>query len=123
MIRIDAAVRMRPCLLFDPAAIAVLSLALAACAGPAGKEAEEAAKNTLACQFNGERLLIRFESGEARLLLPGSERVTLYRIPASSGQRFSNGTMELRGSGTDFQVIQDGQGTRLVDCAPYVPPK
>lgn len=108
-----------------PARIAwlLLPLGLAACAGAGSKEGDEASKNTLACQLNAERVLIRIESGEARLLLPGAERVTLYRVPAPAGPRYTNGSIELLGSGATLELVQDGQSTRLVGCAPYVPPK
>lgn len=106
-----------------PPAWLLLPLLVAACAGAGNREADEAPRNTLACQINSERVLIRFESGEARVLLPGAERVTLYRIPAAVGQRYSNGVIDLRGSGTDLDLVQDGQVTRLVGCAPYVPQK
>ena len=103
-------------------AAAVISVA-AACADKPGKEEQEAAKNTFACQLHGERLVVRFDVGEARLLMPGGERVVLYQIPTASGVRFSNGTMELRGKGTDLQLIGDAVITPLTDCQPYVLPK
>lgn len=106
-----------------PLAALLLPLLLAGCAGAGNREVDEAAKNTLACQLNGERVLIRFESGEARVLLPGGERVTLYRVPAAVGQRYSNGAIDLRGSGSDLELIQEGQSTRLVGCGPYAPAK
>jgi len=33
--------------------------------------------------------------------------------------RYSNGTMELRGKGTELQLIRDGVVTPLKDCEPY----
>ena len=36
------------------------------CANPPSKDEQEAAKNTFACQLSGERLVIRFDAGEAR---------------------------------------------------------
>ena len=99
--------------------IVFAALALAACENPMKKKEEEIAKNTFACQFNGERFLVRFGDGEARLLLPEMQRVTLYQLPASSGVRYSNGTMELRGKGTELQIIRDGVVTPLKDCEPY----
>ena len=75
-----------------------LAVALAACAEKASKEEEEAAKNTFVCQFDGERLVIRFDAGEARMLMPSGDRVVLYQVPSTSGVRFSNGSMELRGA-------------------------
>jgi len=103
--------------------VAVLALgALAACESTPGKEAAEAARNTFACQLAGERIVIRFDSGEARILMPGGERVMLYQIASGSGVRFTNGLMELRGKGMDLQLIRDGTLTPLDGCAPYVPP-
>jgi hypothetical protein len=73
--------------------------------------------------LNGERLVVRFDTGEARLLMPAGERVILYQIPSGPGVRFSNGTLELRGKGADLQLISDSVVTPLVDCQPYVLPK
>ena len=97
----------------------VAVLALTGCENPQKKKEEEAAKNTFACQMNGERLVLRFGDGEARMLLPSTQRVTLYQIPSASGVRYSNGTLELRGKGTDLQLAQDGVTTVLKDCEPY----
>jgi membrane-bound inhibitor of C-type lysozyme len=97
--------------------------ALAACNTSPSKEAAEAAKNTFACQLAGERVVIRFETGEARMLMPGGERVTLYQISAASGVRFTNGLMELRGKGMDLQLIRDGNLATLEGCQPYAPPQ
>ena len=104
-------------------AAAIVSLAAPGCADKPSKEEQEAAKNTFACKLSGERLVVRFDAGEARLLMPGGERVVLYQLPAASGVRFSNGTMELRGKGTDLQLIADSTIVPLADCQPYVLPK
>ena len=98
-------------------------VALAACENPQKKKDEEAAKNTFACQYNGERLVVKFAEGEARVLLPDAQRVTLYQIPTASGVRFSNGTYELRGKGVQLELIRDGAATALQDCEPYVVPQ
>ncbi len=95
----------------------------AGCSNSPSKEEQEAAKNTFACQLNGERLVIRFESGEARLLMPSGDRIVLYQIAAASGVRYTNGTLELRGKGMELQVISDGNLTPLGDCQPYAIPK
>ena len=97
--------------------------ALAACNASPSKDAEEAAKNTIACQLAGERIVIRFDTGEARMLMPGGDRVTLYQITAASGIRYSNGMMELRGKGMELQLIRDGNPATLDGCQPYVVPK
>ena len=101
--------------------LAVLSAT--GCADKPSKEEQEAAKNTFACTLAGERLVVRFDAGEARLLMPGGERVVLYQLPTASGVRFSNGRVELRGKGTDLQYYNDSGVTPLVDCRPYVLPK
>ncbi len=106
-----------------PVVAVLMACMLAACANTPSKEEQEAAKNTFACQLSGERLVIRFEAGEARLLMPDADRVVLYQIPAASGVRFSNGTLELRGKGMDLQLIRNGVATALADCAPYTMPK
>jgi membrane-bound inhibitor of C-type lysozyme len=102
---------------------ALVALAAAGCANTPSKEEQEAARNTFACQLRGERLVLRFDAGEARLLMPGGERVVLYQIPSASGVRFSNGAFELRGKGTDLQLVSNGIATELVDCQPYTLPK
>jgi membrane-bound inhibitor of C-type lysozyme len=103
--------------------VALLAAAvLAACGSTPGKEAEEAAKNTFTCQLAGERIVIRFDSGEARLLMPGGDRVTLYQIASGSGVRFTNGIIELRGKGMELQLVRDGTLTPLDGCGPYAPP-
>ena len=83
------------------------TLLLAGCASGPSPEDLEVARNTFACDLAGERLVVRFQSDEARLLMPGGDRVTLYRLPSGSGVRYSNGTLELQA---------------LSDCAPYTPP-
>jgi membrane-bound inhibitor of C-type lysozyme len=107
-------------------AIAICLLAaLAGCAEKPSKEEEEAAKNTFVCQLDGERLVIRFGAGEARMLMPGGDRVTLYQVPSTSGVRFSNGSMELRGKGTDLTLIDRVNAVQatLAGCEPYNIPK
>jgi membrane-bound inhibitor of C-type lysozyme len=99
------------------------ALVLAACASSPSKDEIEAAKNTISCQLAGERLVIRFDTGEARLLMPAGDRVALYQIPAASGIRYSNGSLELRGKGMDLQLVRDGMATPLAGCEPYQLPK
>ena len=103
--------------------VAIAVLAAPGCADKPSKEEQEAAKNTFACKLSGERLVVRFDSGEARVLMPAGERVVLYQIPTASGVRFSNGTLELRGKGTDMQLVVDGGVIPLIDCQPYALPK
>jgi hypothetical protein len=100
------------------AAVAVLG----ACAD-SPKRDDEAGRNTFACALSGERLVVRFDGDEARLLMPGGERVVLYQVPTGSGIRFTNGTLDLRGKGMDLQLIRNGVSTPLADCQPYAAPK
>ena len=102
---------------------AVSALMLAACAMPPSKEEQEAAKNTFVCNSANERIVIRFDVGEARLLMPDGNRVSLYQIPVASGVRYSNGNMELRGTGMNLELVRLGVATGLKDCQPYVAPK
>jgi membrane-bound inhibitor of C-type lysozyme len=102
------------------AATAAMALALAACAAP-GKDVDEAARNTFACSLAGQRLVVRFDGDEARLLMPGGDRVTLYRIAAASGVRYTNGQMELRGKGNELELLREGTATPLVGCEPFAP--
>jgi membrane-bound inhibitor of C-type lysozyme len=105
------------------AAIILAAAALTACADMHSKEEEEAAKKTFACQHDGERIVIRFDVDEARLLTAAGERLVLYQIPAASGVRYSNGEVELRGKGTDLELIRQGVAARLTDCQPFTIPK
>ena len=99
-----------------------IGFVLAACATPS-KQAEEAARNTFACSLAGERLVVRFDADEARLLMPGGDRVTLYQITAASGVRYTNGMIELRGKGTELELIREGTLTPLTGCQPFAPPR
>ena len=106
------------------AAAFALAVQLAGCEHQAAKDAaEDAAKPTFICQLAGERLIMRFEPGEVRLLTSNAERITLYQIPAASGIRYSNASLELRGKGMDLVMIENGVSTTLEGCAPYVAPK
>jgi membrane-bound inhibitor of C-type lysozyme len=98
---------------------------LAGCADKPSKEEEEAAKNTIVCKLDGERVVIRFDSGEARMLLPGGDREILYQVPSASGVRFSNGNLELRGKGLEFVLVDHTAAAQapLSGCAPYSIPK
>ena len=100
------------------AAASILSFVVACTPAPT-KEEEEAAKNTWACMAAGERVVIRFDVGEARLLMPDGNRVFLYQIPTTSGVRFSNGQIELQGTGMDLELVRMGAPTRLKDCQPF----
>ncbi len=77
----------------NAAIVAALAVVVGACAESPSKEAQEAAKNTYACQLAGERLVVKFETDEARLLMPNGERVILYQVPMGSGIRYTNGNV------------------------------
>ena len=103
--------------------ITLMMTCLAACEHKPTKEEEEASKNTFACKQAGQRLVIRFDAGEARMLTATGERVTLYQIPTTSGVRYSNGNVELRGKGEDLTLVEFGTAIKLEDCQPYSTPK
>jgi len=106
------------------AAAFVFGVQLAGCEHQIAKDAaEDAAKPTFVCQLAGAPLIIRFEPGEVRLLTSNADRITLYQIPAASGIRYNNASLELRGKGMDLVLIENGVPTKLEDCAPYVAPK
>jgi membrane-bound inhibitor of C-type lysozyme len=96
---------------------------LAGCQNGPTKEELEAAKNTVDCERAGERIVIKFEDGEARLLMPDATRVVLYQVPSGSGIRYLNGVMELRGKGRmNLELTRDQQAVHLT-CKPYEIPK
>jgi hypothetical protein len=103
--------------------LAALALISTGCEHKPSKEEEESAKNTITCQLAGERLVIRFDSGEARMLTTTSEKITLYQIPSSGGTRYSNGNVELRGRGMDWTLTELGVSTTLESCKQYAAPK
>ena len=100
----------------------VLAALVVGCQSGPTKEEIEAAKNTVDCQRPGERIVIRFDEGEARLLMPDATRVVLYRVPSTTGVRYINGLMELRGNGMAFDLTREQQAVHL-DCKPYEIPK
>ena len=86
------------------------------------KEELEAAKNTIDCQGADERIVIKFDDGEARLLMPDGTRTILYQVPSGSGIRYLNGLMELRGKGMDLELTREQAAMRL-KCKAYEIPK
>jgi membrane-bound inhibitor of C-type lysozyme len=110
-----------PTLAVSVAAACIWAL-LAGCAGPEKKE-EEPSKDTFECTLRGDRYVIRFADGEARILTPDANRIVLYQIAAASGVRYTNGIIELRGKGTELQLVQDGFARTLDDCKPVMVPK
>lgn len=113
---------MRSAVLFAAAA-----LALAACGAPE-KQPDQPSGDTIACLLEGQRVVIRFLPDEVRMLTPDGERVTLQKVPASSGVRYTNGLMEIRGGGgsrTDpggLLFVRDGTAWTLTNCAPLMVP-
>src|SRR5689334_7692515 len=101
---------------------AALALVLAGCQSGPTKEELEAAKNTVDCHRGDERLIIRFDEGEARVLLPDPTRIVLYQVPQASGLRYTNGLIELRGRGLELTWIREGFAQAL-QCKPYEIPK
>jgi membrane-bound inhibitor of C-type lysozyme len=89
--------------------------------GPS-KEDIEAARQTIDCERPGERGVIRFVEGEARLLMPDGTRVVLYQVPSASGVRYINGLMELRGKGMDIELIREQAAVHFA-CKQYEIPK
>ena len=104
-------------------AVALLALAtLVGCQTGPTQEELEAAKHTVDCERPGEHFVIRFDEGEARILMPDATRVVLYQVPSTSGPRYLNGNMELRGTGMKLELIRDQQLVHL-DCKPFELPK
>jgi membrane-bound inhibitor of C-type lysozyme len=99
------------------AIVALAALAVACQQGPS-KEEIEAAKKTYDCDHAGERILIRFDEGEARLLMPDGSRVVLYPVHSGSGVRYTNGFYDLRGSGFDLSLQRDRATVRM-NCKQY----
>jgi membrane-bound inhibitor of C-type lysozyme len=109
---------MSPRLLIAALAVVLLS----ACQTGPTKEELEAAKETVDCERPGERIVIRYTDGEARILMPDGKRVVLYQVPSGSGIRYINGLMELRGKGMEVDLTREQQSTHFV-CKRYEIPK
>ncbi|HLX27054.1 MAG TPA: MliC family protein [Casimicrobiaceae bacterium] len=105
--------------------LATLALTAVVCAGcetGPTKEQIEAAKNSIDCERPGEHLVIQFGNNEARIIVPGTETVVLYQVPSTSGARFMNGSMELRGRGKEVELVRDQAATHFT-CKPLEIPK
>lgn len=94
------------------------ALSAVACQQGPTKEEIDAAKNTVDCDHAGERIIIRFADGEARLLMPDATRIVLYQVQVASGLRYTNGLIELRGRGMELELQRERQTVRMV-CKPY----
>jgi membrane-bound inhibitor of C-type lysozyme len=104
-------------------ACSILALLPAACQQPGPTPEEiEAAKSTIDCERPGERVVIRFTDGEARILLPDATRVVLYQVPSGSGVRYLNGLMELRGKGMEMELTREQTAVHFA-CRAYEIPK
>ncbi|MDR0588371.1 MAG: hypothetical protein LBG61_05320 [Burkholderiales bacterium] len=83
------------------------------------RKEEEMKRNTFVCQYDGGRLLVRFDRDEIRILTPEGERIYLYRAQSSAGQvYYTNGQYELLGKATDISFGMVGNRQKL-DCKPY----
>ena len=100
---------------------AAAALAAGCQQGPT-KEELEAARQTIDCERPGERIVIRFTEGEARMLMPDETRVVLYQVPSASGFRYLNGLMELRGKGMEVDLLREQQSVHF-SCKQYEIPK
>ena len=109
---------MSPRVVFPLAALVLL----AGCKTGPTQEEIEAAKHTVDCERPGEHFVIRYDEGEARILMPDATRVVLYQVPSASGIRYLNGNMELRGKGMSLELIRDQQLVHLT-CKPFELPK
>jgi hypothetical protein len=106
-----------------PRCLTLAAALLVACqSGGPTKEELEIAKKTIDCDLAGERILIRFEEGEARMLMPDATRPILYQVPTSSGLRYTNGFVDLRGRGLEMQLTRDGVTMKMI-CKQYEIPK
>jgi hypothetical protein len=109
--------------LFRRTAAIAAAVLLSACqgSGPTKEELEAAAK-TIDCMRGDERIVIKFDDGEARLLMPDGTRTNLYQISTATGSRYTNGLLELRGAGLEFTMLREGTPTALT-CKRYEIPK
>jgi membrane-bound inhibitor of C-type lysozyme len=99
-------------------ACATLAALAVACQQGPTKDEIEAAKKTYDCDHAGDRILIRFDEGEARMLMPDGSRVVLYPVQTGSGSRYTNGYYDLRGSGFNLTLQHDRATVRMI-CKQY----
>ena len=84
------------------------------------RKEEEKAKNTIDCEYQGGRILIRYGKDEVRILMPDAERVDLYKVPSPRGVMYSNGYLEFLNRGTHMTLGSPGDPHELT-CKPYDP--
>ena len=107
--------------------LALAAVLAGACATPQ-KPPDVQSQDTIACELEGQRIVIRFLPDEVRMLTPDGERVTLQKVPASSGVRYTNGLVEIRGGGGTgpmpggLQYVRDGTAWTLQQCVPLMVP-
>jgi hypothetical protein len=107
--------------------VVAAALLAAACAAPE-KLPDVPSQDTIACKLEGQRIVIRFLPDEVRLLTPEGERVTLQKVPAAAGVRYTNGLLEIRGGGGSPTMpegliyVREGTGWRLTNCEPLMVP-
>ena len=103
---------------------ALVALALSGCLDNPSKDVLDVSLKWFVCFLYGVRVVFRFfcfDTNEARMLMPGGDRIVLYQVQSVEGLRFSNGDLELRGKGTEFALIDHRTAVQapLADCAPY----
>ncbi len=105
-------------------ALAAAALLLGGCTGMGSENEMEASTDSFACKLGTERIVVRFTEQEARILMPPDEHlVTLYQMPTGGGVRYSNGMIELRGSGANITLIREDVPVVLTACEPLKVPK
>jgi len=106
--------------------IALAAGVTSACHNAPRKQDEELAKSTFACQLAEERVLVRMERDEVRLVMANGEHINLYLVPSAStaGARYTNGTTDAVGKGLELTIMREGAAPEpLRNCGPLVPPK
>jgi hypothetical protein len=104
------------------AVFATVALVAACQSGGPTQDEIEAAKQTVDCDFGGERVVIRFTEGEARLLMADGTRINLYQVSAPTGFRYTNGMLDLRGTTPLELQLQRDRITMKMTCKQYVIP-
>ena len=82
------------------------------------KRDEEASLNTIECQYQEERIVIRYGKDEVRILMPDGNRVDLYKVPSPRGIMYSNGHLEFLTRSALMTLGPPGEPHELT-CKPY----